>query len=178
MNRIVNDLLLLASAEQPDFVRPERLRLQDLLSTIHRKVTALGDRDWVLELPEDATVVGDAQRLNQAMVQLADNAFRHTSDGDRIRIGAAVEDGRVRLWVHDSGSGVPPQDTERIFRRFSRGSVRQPQGGAGLGLSIVQAIAVAHRGHARLAPANGVGARFEIVIPVTETSPSRPSVST
>jgi signal transduction histidine kinase len=69
----------------------------------------------------------------------------------------------VRLWVHDSGSGLPASESQRIFERFVKGS--DQTGGSGLGLSIVAAIAEAHGGYARLRSSDGKGARFEIVIP-------------
>jgi two-component system, OmpR family, sensor kinase len=103
------------------------------------------------------------------MMQLAENAWQHTDNGVSIRIGSAFHGERVRLWVHDDGPGVPPQDAQRIFQRFVKGS--RHAGGSGLGLSIVAAIAEAHGGSARLAPQRGPGARFEIVLPsVPESS--------
>jgi signal transduction histidine kinase len=79
-----------------------------------------------------------------------------------VRIGSAIRDDQVVLWVHDQGAGVPAEDAERIFLRFVKGSDRS--GGSGLGLSIVAAIADAHSGRARLAHTPS-GARFEIALP-------------
>jgi len=165
MSRIVNDLLLLARAEQPDFLRPEPVDLHELLGDIHRKASALAPRDWRLEPPAQATITADRQRLTQAMVQLAQNACQHTPERAVIRIGSELDDGQVRMWVHDSGPGVPPDDADRLFQRFQRGSRRNAATGAGLGLSIVRAIAEAHGGQARLAETPAGGARFELVIP-------------
>jgi signal transduction histidine kinase len=174
MNRIVDDLLVLARAEQPDFVRVQQVDLHGLTTDIHRKASALAPRDWRIEPPAHAAIRADPQRLTQAMVQLAQNACQHTDDGAVIRIGASVEDGRVRMWVHDDGRGVAPEDAALIFQRFSRGSRRNPVSGAGLGLSIVRAIAEAHGGDARLVDGPGAGARFELVIPTD--SGDRPPV--
>jgi len=165
MDRIVNDLLLLARAEQPDFLRPGPLDLRELTVGIHRKATALGNRDWRLEAPATTTVVADGQLLTQAVVQLASNARQHTSAGSTIWIGARRDDAQVRLWVRDDGKGVQPEQAERIFQRFTRGTARGHGSGAGLGLSIVRAIAEAHGGSARLVSHAGRGAWFEIVIP-------------
>jgi len=174
MNRIVDDLLVLARAEQPDFVRVQQVDLHGLTTDIHRKASALAPRDWRIEPPAHAAIRADPQRLTQAIVQLAQNACQHTDDGAVIRIGASVEDGRVRMWVHDDGRGVAPEDAALIFQRFSRGSRRNPVSGAGLGLSIVRAIAEAHGGDARLVDGPGAGARFELVIPTD--SGDRPPV--
>jgi signal transduction histidine kinase len=97
-------------------------------------------------------------------MQLAENAAGHTSDGGVIRIGSAADGATVRLWVHDDGPGVAPEDAELIFDRFVRGAQRV-DGGAGLGLSIVQAIVAAHGGSVRLDQSVASGARFEITLP-------------
>jgi len=170
MDRIVNDLLLLARAEQPDFVRAAALDLREVTIGIHRKATALGDRDWRLAAPAAATIVADGQLLTQALVQLASNACQHTSRGATIWIGAKADGASARLWVRDDGDGVPAEQAERIFQRFTRGTARGHGSGAGLGLSIVRAIAEAHGGSARLVPHAGRGAWFEIVLPARPSS--------
>jgi signal transduction histidine kinase len=171
MNRIVEDLLLLARAERPGFLSPEPVSLGDLTADVYRRATTLGEREWVLASSAAATVDADPQRLTQAMMQLAQNACQHTGPGDRIRIGSEVRGDRAVLWVHDSGPGVAPEDVERIFVRHARGSDRRAGSGLGLGLSIVAAIANAHGGTARVAPGAG-GARFEVVIPLRATRPA------
>jgi two-component system, OmpR family, sensor kinase len=164
MSRIVEDLLLLARAERPGFLAKAAVDVGELTEDIHRKATTLGQREWELGATADVTVQADGQRLTQAMMQLAQNACQHTGEGDAVRIGSAVEDGHVVLWVHDSGPGVAPADRQRVFDRYVKGSGRPAGSGLGLGLSIVAAIATAHGGTARLA--DGVaGARFEILIP-------------
>ncbi|MGQ0576203.1 MAG: sensor histidine kinase [Pseudonocardia sp.] len=172
MNRIVDELLLLARSERPGFLSVEAVDLAELTGDVHRKAAVMCDREWVLEASGRATIRADGQRLTQAMVQLAENACRHTPAGSPVRIGSSVADGKVRLWVHDSGPGVPERDAERIFQRFVKGSERERSGGSGLGLSIVAAIAEAHGGSARLVPGSGTGARFEIVVP-TQAVPAR-----
>ena len=106
------------------------------------------------------------------MMQMAQNASQHTPEGSVIRLGSRIEDGNVVLWVHDSGQGVAPEDADRVFERYVRGSNRPAGSGLGLGLSIVAAIASAHGGHARIADSGGEGARFEIVIPAVIVGPS------
>jgi signal transduction histidine kinase len=84
MSRIVDDLLLLAKSERPDFVRPEPVDLTELTSDLDAKVRALGERHWQLEAIGEGTVRVDPQRITQAMVQLAHNAVQHTKSGDVI----------------------------------------------------------------------------------------------
>ncbi|MEU3019832.1 HAMP domain-containing sensor histidine kinase [Nocardiopsis sp. NPDC007018] len=168
MGRIVEDLLLLAKAQQPDFVRPEPVSLAELTSDIDAKVRQLGDRDWRLESLAEETVRLDPQRVTQAVVQLAANAVRHTSPGSTLRTGSRVSGSEVRLWVADHGPGIPAEEHARIFGRFSRGG-RTARGdrGAGLGLAIVRAIAEAHHGRVDLVSAPGAGSTFTLVIPLT-----------
>nr|WP_049569850.1 ATP-binding protein [Streptomyces sp. SBT349] len=173
MSRIVEDLLLLAKTERPDFVHPEPVQLAELTADVFVKARALGDRRW--ELPEVAEreVSLDPQRITQAMVQLAQNAVQHTGPGQTVRIGSRLSGGQVRLYVADSGSGVPAEDADVIFERFRRGTAgrrgaRSGGGsGAGLGLSIVKAIAEGHHGRVELRPTLGGGATFELVLEAT-----------
>ena len=171
MGRIVEDLLLLAKARQPDFVRPEPVSLAELTSDIDAKVRPLGDRSWRLETVAEGTARLDPQRITQAMVQLAANAVRYGPSGSTVRIGSALVGSNVRLWVSDQGPGVPAEEHGRIFERFSRGgrTARGRDGGAGLGLAIVRAIAQAHHGRVDLRSAPGHGSTFTLVIPVDGT---------
>lgn len=171
MGRIVEDLLLLAKAQQPDFVRPEPVSLAELTSDIDAKVRPLGDRSWRLETIAEGTARLDPQRVTQAMVQLAANAVRYGPAGSTVRIGSALVGSDVRLWVSDEGSGIPAEDHGRIFERFSRGgrTARGGDGGAGLGLAIVRAIAEAHQGRVDLRSTPGRGSTFTLVLPVDRT---------
>ena len=100
------------------------------------------------------------------MVALADNACRYTRPGDRIAVGSQFTGGMLRFWVSDTGPGVGEADRARIFERFARGSEAGPRSdGAGLGLSIVRAIAAAHGGHVLLDSVPGRGAMFTVVVP-------------
>jgi two-component system OmpR family sensor kinase len=171
MNRIVEDLLLLARADRPDFLSVGRVDLAELTTDVFRKAVVICDRDWELEAAAHAMIRADGQRLTQAMMQLAQNACQHTDKDAAIRLGSAFDGEHATLWVQDSGSVVPPEEAQRIFQRFVRG--RHRPGGSGLGLSIVAAIAEAHGGRARLAPHAGPGARFEIVVPAAAV-PSPP----
>ncbi|WP_336209988.1 sensor histidine kinase [Nonomuraea sp. LPB2021202275-12-8] len=169
MNRMVDDLLTLAKAEQPGFLDIEEVELADLTVSVVAKARALGERRWRVDEVAEARVPADRQRLTQALMQLAANAVRHTADGDLIAVGSAVRDRSVELWVRDSGPGVAPADRERIFRRFMRGSGRTgAHDGAGLGLAIVTTIAEAHGGTVTVVEAPGGGACFVIAIPLRE----------
>jgi len=166
MNRFVDDLLVLARAERTDFLSTAPIDLIDLARELDAKARALAPRDWRLEAYGEAVLLGDRQRLTQAVMSLAQNAVQHTFEGDTITIGAEADGGRVRLSVQDSGPGVDARDHERIFERFARGTQgRRRSDGAGLGLSIVRAIAEAHGGQVTLESSPGEGARFTLDLP-------------
>jgi signal transduction histidine kinase len=171
MGRIVNDLLLLAKSEEPDFLGLETVDVEPLTNELEQKAGALGSRDWRLERRGRGIIVADRQRLTQAIVQLVQNAVEHTSEGDRISLGSAVESGEASFWVRDEGPGIPLDDQERIFQRFGRGAGARRAEGAGLGLAIVKAIADAHHGRVELYSRPGAGALFTVVIPADQPQP-------
>ena len=168
MNRMVDDLLVLAKSDRPGFLEVSEVNLTELVVEVVAKARPLADRAWRVAATADATIVADGQRLTQALMQLVSNAVRHTKTGDRIEVGSHLDaDGSVLLWVADSGPGVAPEDRERIFERFARGNDQGRTEGAGLGLAIVRSIARGHGGDVRLA--SGPGARFELTLPATKT---------
>ncbi|WP_300008676.1 ATP-binding protein [Pseudonocardia sp.] len=166
MNRMVADLLLLARSEQPTFLHPELTDVGELTEDVFGKVVRLGEREWVLETAARVDAEVDPQRITQAIIALADNAVRHTRPGDRIAIGSQFAGGTLRFWVSDTGPGIGEADRTRIFERFARGTSTGPRSeGAGLGLAIIRAIAVAHGGQVLLDSVPGRGATFTVVVP-------------
>jgi signal transduction histidine kinase len=170
MSRMVDDLLLLAKARQPEFLVYDLVDVAALTAEVHEKAAALADRRFVVGPTAAGTLVGDRQRLTQALIQLVQNAVDHTTTRGRIELGSSIEDGRARFWVHDDGPGVPPEVAHRVFDRFARAGARR-SGGAGLGLAIVRAIAEGHGGRVWVESEPGEGATFTIEIPVDQTPP-------
>lgn len=167
MSRFVNDLILLAKAERPDFLQLETVDVGSLTETLYAKARTLADRDWHLDTQGTGQIVADRQRITQAIVNLAQNATQHTTQGNQISLGSAINKGKVRFWVRDTGEGIAPADQQRIFKRFARAAnSRRRSEGAGLGLAIVQAIAEAHGGCVELFSQPGIGSKFTIVLPV------------
>ena len=167
MARLVGDLITLAKTNRPDFLRYDDVDLAAFTSSVLEKCRALGDRRWVLDERTDLLARVDEQRLTQAMLQLADNAVKHTDPGAEIGIGSRVDPAdRLRLWVRDTGHGVPDEDKLVVFERFARSAVPDNDEGFGLGLSIVRAIATAHGGTAHVEDAQPRGACFVLTLPV------------
>jgi signal transduction histidine kinase len=165
MGRIVDDLLLLAKAEQPDFLTVAPVDVAELTVDLVAKARALGSRRWTVAEVAETTILADGQRLTQALMQLVANAVQHTSDGDGIAVGSASTPDRVRLWVSDTGSGIATEDRARLFERFARGDGARRSEGAGLGLAIVRSITEAHGGVVHVESEVGRGATFTLDLP-------------
>jgi two-component system, OmpR family, sensor kinase len=167
MSRLVEDLVLLARAQRPDFLRPAAVDTEMLTDEVFDKARALGTRQWRVDQRARAMITADPQRLTQALVQLAENAVKFTGPDDVIAVGSSANASQVRFWVRDSGQGVATGDADRIFERFRRGHGSQRAEGSGLGLAIVRAVAEAHGGRAWVESPPGTGATFMVEIPRT-----------
>jgi signal transduction histidine kinase len=117
--------------------------------------------EMTIEASESVPVRGDEDLMREAISNLVDNAVKFTPEGGRVRVEAAMVDGQPWIAVSDTGCGVPPQDKDRIFRRFFRA---ERSGGNGLGLSIAQTIADLH-GFQLAVEDNNPGARFVMRAP-------------
>jgi two-component system, OmpR family, sensor kinase len=166
MTRLVDELRVLAHTRRPDFLEAEPLDAGTLVREVLDKVRGLAPRDWQLKSCRGVRVVGDRQRLQQALINLAHNAVQYTGVQDRIVIGAGLDEQGARLWVADTGPGVPEAEHARIFERFAYGAGgRRHPNSTGLGLAIVSAIARAHGGQVELDSRPGDGATFTLVLP-------------
>lgn len=170
MSGLITDLLLLAKSERPDFLNLEVIDLPYLMGDVFRKITALGNRHWHLAERPNVKLVGDRQRLTQALINLADNATKHTKPGDDIILGAERKMDQICIWLKDSGCGITAENQARIFERFERGNgITSREDGSGLGLAIVWAIAQAHGGQIQVESMIDQGSTFRLYLPL-ETS--------
>ena len=178
LRRLSTRMLLLASAEGPDFLHLTPVPVESVV------VDALDrwghtPRHWRLGPVAETTVLGDRDRLAVALDALLENAVAHTLPGDRIEVGAQVSQDAVVLSVTDSGCGIQDADLQRIFQRFARAEPHRsrPSGGLGLGLAIVQAIAEAHGGSVRVQSTFGHGSKFEVLLPLAPAAAGAGRVS-
>jgi signal transduction histidine kinase len=169
LRRLGERLLMIAAAEDPDFLRPEAVALDRFTMDVLRKWMPTAKRRWRLGRLDPVTVDADRERLGLAVDALLENAIRHTKDGDVIQLSVlSSEDGSAgRMIVADTGSGIPPSERDHIFDRFRSGAEGGDGRRTGLGLALVRAVARAHGGEALVRSTLGQGSEFEIVLPVT-----------
>lgn len=175
MGEMVDDLLLLARL---DAGRPLEQSTVDLTRLVLDAVTdarAAGPgHRWAMELPEEpVTVAGDTHRLHQVLANLLANARLHTPEGTKVTVSLQTDGRAAVLEVHDDGPGVPDEMQPGVFERFTRADHRRRPGhrggGAGLGLSIVAAVAEAHGGSVGVESRPGA-TTFRVRLPASRTS--------
>lgn len=166
MSRLVDELLLLAKAEHPNFLNLEIVEISSLTEELYVKASTLANRNWRLESKGSGRIIVDRQRLTQAVMNLVQNAIRHTTERDTIALGSILTNDQFRLWVSDTGEGIPLAEQKRIFQRFVRGNSHRRSEGSGLGLAIVKAITEAHGGWVELISQLGSGSTFIMIISV------------
>jgi two-component system OmpR family sensor kinase len=163
--QLAEDLLVVArSAEGGLVLEREPLGVARLLSAVAERfrtpLAVLGRRLVVEETIPELVIDGDRRRLEQALTNLVDNAVRHGTG--EIRLWTEQASGTVRIHVGDGGAGFPTEFVAHAFERFTRADAARTQGGAGLGLAIVDSIARAHGGRAGLENRSGADVWIEI----------------
>jgi signal transduction histidine kinase len=177
LRRLSERLLVIAAADDPDFLRPEPVALDLFALEMVDRWQPAAQRHWQLGTLDDATVRADPERLGLAVDALLENAIRHTSENDVIQMSVICgEDGTVRMIVGDTGTGIAAEELAYVFDRFRTGTNRK---GTGLGLALVRAVANAHGGEVHVRSAPGEGSEFEIVLPAMAAGgvPDEPSAS-
>jgi signal transduction histidine kinase len=164
MSLMIERLLLLGRAMEPDFIDEDPIDVNALLEDVVDAAQHLAPRYWELDAAEPLIISGDRTKLRGAVLNLVDNAVRVTSDKDTIRVSARRDDDEnVVLEVADTGPGMPVADQQRLLERFARSTDRYR--GSGLGLAIVKAVAEAHGGRIEIDSASGHGCRVRLILP-------------
>ena len=177
VERIVERLLMLAKAGRPTFAdSAAELELGGFLEDVVMRWAEVAPRAWRVGRLARGEVRADPDALRVALDALVENAVNHTDPADVIEVRSRAIDGQVAIEVADEGSGVPPELQGEIFKRFGRADASRngAEGGLGLGLAIVDAIAKAHGGHCtfRASPAGSV---FTLVLPGFEPEAAEPA---
>jgi two-component system OmpR family sensor kinase len=169
LRRLSERLLMIAAAEDPDFLRPEPVALDRFTMDVLRRWMPTAERRWQLGRLDEVVVDADRERLGLAMDALLENAIRHTQDGDVIQLSvlSAGDGSAARMIISDTGTGIPLSERDHIFDRFRSGSDLGDGRRTGLGLALVRAVARAHGGDALVHSTPGRGSEFELVLPVT-----------
>lgn len=169
MNDLVNDVILLAKARRPDFLNLEPVDLSDVVTSALQRygITETERIEFAAGSLEPVWVMGDKQRLIQAVLQLIDNAVSVCSATDpdshhTITVGCDRLGNRAGLTVSDTGPGIDPKVLDKIFQRHERGT--DAYEGTGLGLAIVDAIVKAHGGSAHVAQTGPEGTTMGIAL--------------
>jgi two-component system, OmpR family, sensor kinase len=166
LRRLVDRLLLLATAERQDLARPTPTQLTPLADDVLRRWEPV-PRRWLDGRRDDATVFADPDRLMVALDSLLDNAVRFTGEGDSIELSVRGGDQEAAVTVADSGPGIPDDQVESVFDRFdAAGAGRDSAHNFGLGLSIVRAIAESHGGRVTAERSSWGGAAVTLWLPL------------
>ncbi len=175
LGRIVGDLAELSEAESGALsLRATPIDINRLIEAAvaqrEPQLRAAGLTVRTRLFPRSLIVLGDADRLHQALGNLLSNAARYCRPGDTVTVTTAGEDGHVRIELADTGPGIAPEELPRIFDRFWRGSASRAVGGTGIGLAVVKELIVAHGGTVTAESEPGRGTRFILRLPQADLS--------
>ncbi|MBX3012028.1 MAG: HAMP domain-containing protein [Caldilineaceae bacterium] len=189
MSKMINDLLLLAQADSGALqLQLAPVEVDTLLLEVYRQTKRMADLrkgpgalDIRLGHEDQALVWGDQDRLRQLLLNLTDNAIKYTPEGGTITLSLTNEAGWVQVAVRDTGIGILPENQAQIFERFYRTDKARSRelGGSGLGLSIVQWIALAHNGRITVQSEAHQGSTFALWLPElgNHTTPTSPPLA-
>ncbi len=172
LGAIIEDLLSLSRIEQEAEQGKIQLTGGKLKTVLNAAIQACNTRSEgkqikvSLECPEDLRGRINGPLLEQAVINLIDNAVKYSGPGSSVQVTAGKEDGRVVIKVADQGAGIAKEHLPRLFERFYRvdPSRSRKEGGTGLGLAIVKHIAQAHRGKVEVDSAPGQGSTFTVYL--------------
>ena len=178
LQNLVDDLLSLSRIEQEGETQQIRLEagpIREVLASAVELCRPKAEEKQIpihLDCPEDLQAPRNTPLLEQAVVNLLDNAIKYSSEGQPVHLEAFQEGQEVVIRVRDHGCGIPPEHLDRLFERFYRVDKARSRklGGTGLGLAIVKHIALAHGGRVAVQSQVGQGSTFSIYLPIQSRS--------
>jgi signal transduction histidine kinase/CheY-like chemotaxis protein len=172
-DRLVRDLLEVNAYEGSGLtIEKRRIEVVEVvLAAIESQQVLAADASVVLATdlsPNLPAILVDELRIQEVLENLISNAIKFNVPGGAVTIGAVQADGMLKIWVKDSGSGIPPEHLPHVFDRFWQG-VKRDRRGAGLGLAICRAIIDAHGGQIWAESDPGVGTVMSFTLPIAPT---------
>jgi two-component system OmpR family sensor kinase len=181
MGRLVADLLLLARADAGKRGAHRRCDLAEVAGNASLEAAPLmGGRELLVDNDRPLWIQGNPDELHRMVLNLLDNAARHTPPDSTVELRLRMEDGDAVLEVEDDGPGVPPELRDHIFDRFVRGEGPADVAtgpGSGLGLAIVSAVAISHGGSAKAGESRAGGALFTVRLPLARSGLHTPALT-
>lgn len=170
MRGYIDDLMDVARLQSGKLVlHLEPVELRDVMQRAVDTVQLLAaDTTITVDAPAEVNVLGETRRLEQVLLNILNNAITYSPEGGEVTVGLQVVAGDVAITVHDDGPGIPGDDVERIFSRFSQldGARERGSGGLGLGLFIANEIITSHHGQISVDSEPGQGTTFTVHLPV------------
>ena len=167
MSRLVEHLLTLAQADAGQHLELAPIELRSTIASVCRQAQAMHpDRTFPSVGMTDATVRADIDAVTQLLWILVDNAVKFTKPGGCVEVGLRQLDSKALLTVADDGTGIPPDDFDRIFERFYQADPARSNNSAGLGLSIARWIVEEHHGTIAVRNNTGPGCTFTVTLPL------------
>jgi signal transduction histidine kinase len=171
VERIVERLLILATSDQQDFVLPETIDVESFLEDVFLRWAEMAPRSWQLGSLVQGVVQADPEALREALDALLENAVKYTEPQTEIELSSRAEGDLLVINVRDAGRGISADAVGQIFERFARADAARSraEGGVGLGLAIVAAIAKAHGGSCTVSTSSA-GSTFSLALPGFQTT--------
>jgi signal transduction histidine kinase len=173
IERIISRLLLLAKAGEPRFLTVSQLDVETFVEDVFVRWAEVAPRRWRLGAVSPGWIDADEESLRAALDALLENAVKYTEPHETIELRARGLGGELVIEVLDGGCGIPAEALDRVFDRFARADDARTRtnGGVGLGLSIVAAVASAHGGTCVVLPRDDGGSAFALQLPGFRPSP-------
>lgn len=172
LQRLASELLTLARLDRGQLdIKQELLGLNEVLDEVYQQIRPLAiTRGLEVRLeqpPEIVTVRGDFERLCELILILADNALKYTPQGGKVTLTLSTSGTQAQVQVHDTGTGIAPEDLPHIFERFYRARTGKAANmrGSGLGLAIAERLVQAHHGSLKAESTVGQGTTMTVILP-------------
>lgn len=173
LSRLIEDLRILSLADAGQLsLQLTTVNVNELMNGVVWRLRPLAEAKQITLLQNcpdtPLTIQADADKLQQALLNLSDNAIRHTGKGGQVSLTAVRENNTLHLSVADTGPGIPDEEIPFLFDRFWRGDKSRSRdgGGSGLGLAIVKQIVDLHQGTIQVVCPDGLGTVFTLSLPL------------